>query len=207
MHWLEEVFKTLAILIHYIRSEKQAADVFTKDFLQLEPWIKLCNHIGVFDPASFKKIILSVAVTAQVKLFATVVLAKQATNSSPKTPPKAPAGTSAVGHPPPMAKAMHNYPPPPPGPPIGSTTATRASAGIIEVLTGTSAAVRAEAMFASALGSSATRRVVRPPVGEPEGMPETTPEEAHIHHTVHSGTTIALTGANLEAICLSLVTV
>ena len=40
MHWLREVFKNLAIPIHYIRSNKQAADIFTKAFLQLEPWIK-----------------------------------------------------------------------------------------------------------------------------------------------------------------------
>ena len=68
MHWLREVLKNLAIPIHYIRSNKQAADIFTKAFLQLEPWIKLCNHIGIFDPVSFRKIILSVAVLAQKTL-------------------------------------------------------------------------------------------------------------------------------------------
>ena len=56
-------------------------------------------------------------------------------------------------------------------------------------------------------GRGQQQEVGRPPVGEPEGMPETTPEEAHINHTVHSSTTIALTSVNPEAICLSLVTV
>ncbi len=75
MHWLEDVFKTLAIPIHYIRSEKQAADIFTKAFLKLEPWIKLCIHIGIFDPVAFRKVILSVAIPAQApKCFATVVM-------------------------------------------------------------------------------------------------------------------------------------
>ena len=74
---------------------------------------------------------------------------------------------------------------------------------MMELLAGTPAAVRAEAMINSALESSATRRAARPPVGEPEGMPN----EAPIQHTVHSSTVIALTGQNPEAICLSLVTV
>ena len=55
MHWLKEVFKNLGIPIHYIRSEKQAADIFTKAFLLLEPWIKLCNHIGILTQNLFDK--------------------------------------------------------------------------------------------------------------------------------------------------------
>ena len=121
MHWLQEVFKNLKIPIHYTRSDKQAADIFTKAFLQLEPWIKLCSHMGIFDPIRFAKIISSVAIAAQAqKLLATVVLSK-GPMPSPKMPPKAPVVVSAVGQPPPVAKATHAYPPPPPGPPAGST--------------------------------------------------------------------------------------
>ncbi len=87
MHWLREVFKKLAIRIHYIRSDRQAADIFTKALLKLEPWIKLCSHIGIFDPITFCKVILSVAVLAQPpKRFVTVVLAKSAMDIWPKAP-------------------------------------------------------------------------------------------------------------------------
>ncbi len=141
---------------------------------------------------SFRKVILSAAVLAQ-KRFATVLLPKSAMSTPPMTSPR----SSVVGKPPPTVQTAPKFLLPPLAPPIGSTVASRVSAVVPtrpaeQNLTGTTAAVRAEHMFGTALDQSTTRRVRRPPViDEPEGLPDASPgEQAPFHHTVHTGTTL-----------------
>ncbi len=55
MHWLREMVENLAIPTHYFRSEKQTADIFTKAFLHLEPYLNPTISNQDSDPASWAR--------------------------------------------------------------------------------------------------------------------------------------------------------
>ena len=50
VHWLSEVLTTEDVVLSYVASADQAADIFTKAFLVPQTWKTLCTLINVFEP-------------------------------------------------------------------------------------------------------------------------------------------------------------
>ncbi len=57
LHWMAEVVKQQNVHIAYIKSEAQAADIFTKAFTNPMQWVNLCSLVGVYQ----KRVINSIS--------------------------------------------------------------------------------------------------------------------------------------------------